>query len=621
MEKEISPGWNGLDDKLFQSLYLIGRLKPGVTTQQATSSTNLLFQQILRSDYLGSNPSQEELNTIRHASIDLTSASHGLSSLRQRFSPPLKILMVIVGLVLLIACANIANMLLARGVVRAREIAVRMALGASRRRIILQLLTESAVLALAGATIGIALAWKAGPLLLRLATPGPNPVPLNLSPDLRVLGFALLITISTALLFGVIPALRATRLQLSPALKDGRGATAAPHRSRLQRSLIVGQIALSILLLTAASLFLRSLMNLTSINTGFDSKNVLVFSLDELAANLKADSNLVRLQQQIESRVKALPAVQADSFSMFTFDQGQWSDTISLPDSGSIAQTKQNVLFNVIGDDFFSTVGLPLQVGRPFSGHDTEATPAVAIINETMQRHFFPNQYAIGHHFGIGGEPSHGNDFEIIGVVKDAKYVNLGESQQMAAYFPYSQRVQYFSNFAVRYTGDKTPVVTAVRQTLAEINPAILVRHVSTLEDQVNGSIATPRLIAQLSAFFGLVAVFLSSIGIYGLISYSVLRRTSEIGIRLALGARTTSLLWMVLREAALLLSIGILVGVPVALLSTRILRKLLYQLSPNDPWALVLAVVAVAAMALLAAWLPARRASRVDPIIALRCE
>jgi predicted permease len=446
-------------------------------------------------------------------------------------------------------------------------------------------------------------------------------VPLNLSPDLRVLGFALLITISTALLFGVIPALRATRLQLSPALKDGRGATAAPHRSRLQRSLIVGQIALSILLLTAASLFLRSLMNLTSINTGFDSKNVLVFSLDELAANLKADSNLVRLQQQIESRVKALPAVQADSFSMFTFDQGQWSDTISLPDSGSIAQTKQNVLFNVIGDDFFSTVGLPLQVGRPFSGHDTEATPAVAIINETMQRHFFPNQYAIGHHFGIGGEPSHGNDFEIIGVVKDAKYVNLGESQQMAAYFPYSQRVQYFSNFAVRYTGDKTPVVTAVRQTLAEINPAILVRHVSTLEDQVNGSIATPRLIAQLSAFFGLVAVFLSSIGIYGLISYSVLRRTSEIGIRLALGARTTSLLWMVLREAALLLSIGILVGVPVALLSTRILRKLLYQLSPNDPWALVLAVVAVAAMALLAAWLPARRASRVDPIIALRCE
>ena len=625
MEKEISPGWNGLTEKFFQSLYLIARLKPGVSVEQAGSQTNLLFKQILRSDYVGSNPSPKELASIQHAHINLTSAARGLSRLRYEFSLPLEILMTIVGLVLLIACANIANMLLARGVTRSREIAVRMALGASRSRIIVQLLTESALLAILGSALGIALAWKASAVLLHMATPGPTLVPINLTPDLPVLAFTLLLTVLTALLFGIVPALRATRLELTPALKEGRGSAPRSTRNTLARGLIVGQIALSVLLLAAAGLFLRSLIKLTSTDTGFNKQNVLVFGLDEYAANLPAptpgDNRLVQLQQQIEQRVQSLPGVQSASFSMFTFNEGEWSDDLTMQGVPHTSENSQDVLYNVVGTGFFSTFGLPLLSGREFTTQDTNTTPAVAVINQTMQRRFFGNQSAIGHHFGFGEDPAHSSDFEIVGVVKDAKYVGLGESQEVAAYFPYAQRIQYFSNFSVRYQGDPRPVIAAIRQSIAQVNPNILVSSVSTLAQQVDNSIATPKLIAQLSAFFGALAVFLACIGIYGLLSYSVIRRTNEIGIRLALGAQNNALLWMILRESLLLLAAGLALGLPIALASTGVLRHLLYQLSPNDPWTYALSIIIVAAMTLLAAWLPARRATKVDPMVALRCD
>ncbi|WP_263350783.1 ABC transporter permease [Acidicapsa acidisoli] len=621
MEKEISPGWHGLEDRNFHSLFLIARLKPGETAEQASINTNLLFRQILRSDYAGSYPIQGESTGIQQAHIELTSAARGLSGLRRMFSLPLKILMTIVALVLLLACANIANMLLARGVTRAREVAVRMALGASRARIIVQLLTESALLALIGAAFGIALAWNSSALLLHLATPGETPVPIDLTPDLPVLAFTLLLTVLTALLFGVAPALRATRLELTPTLKEGRGSAPTSTRNTLARSLIVGQIALSLLLLTAAGLFLRSLLRLTSVDTGFDRNNVLVFGLDESAANLPVDNRLTLLQQQIEDRVQSLPGVQSASFSMFTFNEGQWSDDIIVQGIPRSPENSQDVLYNVVGSGFFKTFGLPLLAGRNFSAQDTVKSPVVAIINQNMARHFFPNQSAIGHHFGFGEDPVHSGDIEIIGVVKDAKYVALGEAPEMAAYFPYSQRIQYFSNFTVRYTGDPRPVIAAIRQSIAQINPNILVSTVSTLSEEVDRSIATQKLIAQLSAFFGALAVFLACIGIYGLLSYSVLRRTNEIGIRLALGAQSRALLWMILRESVVLLALGLAAGIPIALASTGILRNLLYQLSPGDPSTFAASVVIVTAMTLLAAWLPARRATKVDPMIALRCD
>jgi predicted permease len=629
MEKEISPGWNGLNDKFFQSNYIIGRLKPGVSVPQASAETNLLFKQILRSDYVGVNPSKKELDSIQHASIELTSAAYGVSRLRRRFSLPLKILMVIVGLVLLIACANIANMLLARGVSRAREVAVRMAIGASRGRIVVQLLTESTLLAFAGALIGVAIAWNASSVLLRMATPGPDPVPINLTPDLTVLGFTLLITVLTALLFGVLPAFKATRLELTPALKEGRGGGTASTRGTLAKGLIVGQIALSVLLLIAAGLFLRSLVKLSSIDTGFNKRGALVFSLDSSTADLPHGSpdeiRSVQLQELIETRVQSIPGVQSDSFAFFTFNQGGWTDLVVFQGVERNRENSKEISFNNVGNGFFSAMGLPIQSGRAFNVHDTQTSPHVAVINQTMAHVFFPNQSPIGRHFGVGDDPAHSKDIEVIGVVRDAKYNELGEKPQMAAYFPCAQNVGFYGNFIVRYSPENTQtkqlIVAQTRQAIAQINANILVSDVSSLEEQVDQSIATQSLIAKLSAFFGILAVFLACIGIYGLLSYSVVRRTNEIGIRLALGAQTGNLLWMILRESVVLLVLGLVIGVPTALATTGVLRNLVYGLSPNDPATFAASIAIVAAMTLLAAWLPARRATKVDPMEALRCD
>lgn len=619
------PGGNALSNKFYQSLDLIGRLKPGVTPAQATAETNLLFHQIMRS-YLGGQPTQKHLDDLAHASVQLTPGGRGISPLGFAFSTPLKILMAIVALVLLIACANIANMLLARGVARAREMAVRMALGASRRRIVFQLFTESVLLAFSGAAIGVALAWKASAMLLNMAAPGPEPVPLNLTPDLRVLGFTVGVTVLTALLFGIFPALRTARLEFTPALKDGRGSSSVASRGVMARSLIAGQVALSVLLMVVAGLFVRSLIHLYDVDTGFDPHDALVFRLDSSTANLPHGADeirSVRLQEQIENSVKAIPGVQADSFAFFAFSDGGWSDQVLFQGIPRTPANGENVNFNITGNGFFSAMGIPLVEGRTYNSEDQQHSPKVAVINQTMARRFFPNRSAIGQHFGIGETPDHPGEFEVIGVVKEAKYYALDEGPQMAAYLPCTQSPGFFSNFVVRYApgANRQEIVSRVRHAIAEINPNILVNSAISLEEQVDDSIATQSLIARLSGFFGVLAVFLACIGIYGLLSYSVARRTSELGIRVALGAQSHALLWMILRESLFLLILGLAAGVPIALGTTRYLKSLLYELSPLDPMAISIAVAAVAVMTLAAAWLPARRATRINPVQALRAE
>lgn len=627
MEKAFSrPGWNGLGANFFQSLYLIGRLKPGVTAIQASTETNLLFNQIIRS-YLGPQPSQKHLDDLAHASVQLTPGGRGVSYLRYAFSVPLEILMAIVALVLLIACANIANMLLARGVARTHEVAMRMALGASRRRIVFQLFTESVLLAILGAVAGTAVAWKASAVLLKMATPGPDPVPLSLTPDLTVLGFTLGIAVATALLFGMLPAFRATGVEFTPALKDGRGSSSATTRGALARSLIVGQVALSVVLLVVAGLFVRSLIHLSDVDMGFDKHNVLDFSLDSSTANLPhgtADEiRSVRLQEQIEDRVQSIPGVQTDGFAFFTFNQGGWTDLVLFQGIPRTQENGHDVFFNITGKGFFSTMGIQLVEGRLFNAQDTQTSNKVAVINETMARRFFPKGSAIGHRFGIGEIPDHPGEKEVIGVVKDAKYTSLTEGTQMAAYFPCTQNPGFFGNFVVRYApaANRQEIISRTRHAIAEINSNILVNNITSLEEQVDGSIATQSLIGRLSTFFGIVAVFLASIGINGLLSYSVARRTSEFGVRLALGARSHTLFWMILRESILLLALGLAIGVPIALSSTRILKSQLYELSPIDPTAISVAIAAVSVMTIAAAWLPARRATKIDPMRALRTE
>jgi predicted permease len=630
MQKEISPGWNGLAEHDFQSLYLFGRQKPGFQLAQAAASTNVLFRQIVRDEFLGGNASAHDLAALQQARVDLTSIANGLPGLRLHYSTPLAILMGIVALVLLIACANIANMLFARGVARGRELAVRQALGATRRRIVVQLLTESCLLSAAGSAVGVLLAWRGLHLLLALISQGPETIPLDISPDYRVLGFTLLVTVVTALLFGIAPALRSTRVELTPALRDGHGASSAASRGALSRSLIVGQVALSILLLALAGLFVRSLRNLSQVDLGFDPHNVTVFSLDEYTANLPLDDRLVQLQEQIEEKVQALPGVQSASFSMFTFNQGNWSNPLTMQGVERTKENGEDVLYNVIGAEYLKTIGIARVVGRDFNAQDNAKSPRVAIVNETLARTFFPNQPPLGHRFCLcnpraGHEQKLDFDTEIVGVVRDAKYVGLGERQHMAAYFPYAQRIQYFGNFSVRSTLPSASLVPAVRKAIAATNPEIAIAQVEPLEAQVQGSIATQRLIGWLSAFFAGLAVFLAAIGTYGLISYSVARRTNEIGIRVALGAQVPALLWMVLRESLALLAVGLVIGVPVALGITRgignVLKGQLFHVNTSDPMAFLAAACVVSVMTIAAAWIPARRATKTDPLTALRCE
>jgi len=630
MEKEISPGWNGLSDHAFQSLYLVGRIKPEVPLAQASESTNFLLRQLIRSEFLGGGGSADDLSKLQKARVDLVSASGGLPGLKLRYTAPLTVLMSIVALVLLIACANIANMLLARGVARARELAVRQALGATRGRIIFQLLTESFLLAAIGSAIGTLLASRGLHLLLALDSQGSRSMPLlDLSPDYRVLTFALAVTVLTAMLFGIAPALRSTRVDLTPTLRGGRGSSSISSRGALSRSLIVGQIALSILLLASAGLFLRSLRNLTRVDLGFDPHNVTVFSLDEYSANLPLDARLVQLQQQIEQKVQALPGIQSAAFSMFTFNQGEWSSPMTAQNVTPNSSNSDDILYNVIGVQYLKTVSIPLLSGRNFTAQDNATSPSVAIVNETLARTFFPDESALGHHFCIcdpnARSPRRDFDIEIVGVVRDAKYVRQGEGLHMAAYFPYTQRIQYFGNFSVRSTVSASSLIPAVRRVIAEVNSQITVAQAEPLSAQVDSSIATQRLIGWLSTFFACLAVFLAAIGTYGLISYSVARRTSEIGVRMALGAQTPALLWMVLRESLILLAAGLLIGVPVALAVVRglasFLKSQLFNVSAMDPIAFLTAALVVTAMTITAAFIPARRATNVDPLIALRCE
>jgi predicted permease len=630
MEKEVSPGWNGLNDKDFQSLYLIARRKPEVSAGQASAETNTLFRQIIRGEYLGAEPSPKELASLKHAEIELTPASRGLSQLRLEMSLPLEILMAVVALVLLIACANIANLLLARGVVRSREIRVRMALGASRSRIIAQLLTESGLLALFGATVGIVFSWRAGVLLLDMASGRHQTVPVDVRPNLQVLLFTLAVTVFATLLFGLVPALGAAGSGRAHPLAEGRGVVSRPLRNRAGAALIVTQIALSLVLLAGAGLFLHSLRNLTDVNTGFDARNVLVFGLDEYAAGYNQDARLAGLEHQIEDRVQSLPGVQAASFSMFTFNEGEWSDPVIAQGVPRTPENSHEVLHNVVGDQYFSTFGLPLLAGRTFNEQDAGQASLVAVINETMAKRFFPGVSPIGHRFGIGEDPSHSGDIEVIGVVKDAKYVTLSEPSQMAAYFPWSQHLQYFSNFSVRYSGEPGAVIKEVRSAIAQVDPHVMVGNVSTLAAQVEDSIGNQQLIAQLSTFFALSATLLVSIGIYGLMSYAVASRTREIGVRIALGAARSSVQWLVLRENLVRASTGVLIGIPFALLGAQLVVKLedphllsrvLYGVGPFDPLAVGLGLLLMLLVSTIAGFLPARRAARVEPMIALREE
>jgi predicted permease len=616
MQKGIPPGWDGYEDSMFESLHLMARLKPGVTMSEANTNVNLLFQQILRG-LPGTPLTQENLQKLDKTNVELSSMSTGFSLLRWQFSEPLKLLMAVVAMVLLITCANIANLLLARSTARAREIAVRQAVGAGRSRLIRQLLTESTVLAATGGLLGIALAAGASRLLVRMVADGRDTLHLNVSVDLRVLLFSLAMTLATALLFGTVPALRATRSNLTESLGDARSQT--PTKGPLARALVVSQVALSFVLLTGAGLFVRSLMNLMNVDAGFHRENVIRLRVDPSSLGYKEDARLTSMYRRIEEQSRAIPGVRAASFSLFTFNEGTWNNPIWV--QGYLEGHRDtDAHHNVVGTDYFATMGIPLLEGRTFGPQDTASSPRVGVIGETMARTLFPKGSPIGQRYGHANAKNAG-DIEVIGVVKDVKYNSLSEASQPGDYLPYAQETRYLSDFEVRYTGDAATVIAGIRQAIHGVDRNLPISDVTTLDRHVSRSVTNQKLVAQLSAFFGILALFLSCIGIYGLMSYFVTRRINEIGLRIALGAGRFRVLWLVLREVLILAAVGVAIGIPVSLAGDRFVSSMLFGLRGADALGLLSAVGLLVVVAVIAGYLPARRASLIDPMVALRYE
>ena len=619
MEKQMPPAhWDGRAVEDFQDLYLIGRLKPGVTDQQASSVVNLLFTQSLQAR-AGAQPNEQRLKDIEAAHIQLTPVSRGLSTLREQFSLSLRVLMGVVALVLLIASANVANLLLAHGAARSREFAVRMAVGAGRMRLVRQLFTESALLALLGGLIGVGLALWGVRLLLLMASDGPEALPVTITPNLRVLGFTIGVSALCAIVFGTAPALRASRIEPNVSLKGGK--TTARLRNPLGKAFVVAQVALSLLLLVGAGLFVRTLINLQNIPSGFKQENAVLFMIDTSATGYKIeDPRLPAMLSEVEQKVKQVPGVQAAAFAFVTFNQGLWTSTAYTREDNLPENESRALRNNIVGPDFFAAMGIPVVEGRGFGPQDTKSSQQVAVVTESMVRKFFPTGSPVGKRFGIDGRES-SERIEVIGVVKDAKYANLKEQFKPMAFYPYVQRPEVLGNLVVRYSGPASAVVPQVRQTIRQIDRNLPVDDVVTLSDQIGRSLVQQKLVARLASFFGLLALLLACVGLYGVMSYGVARRTNEIGIRMALGAQGRSVLWLVLREALLLVVIGLAIGVLASLAVTKTAASLLYELRPNDPLTIVLATLILSAVALLAGYLPARRAARVDPMIALRDE
>jgi predicted permease len=608
-----------LNDPKSHFMNLIGRLRPGVTPRQAEANINVVYQQLLPT-YIGNPPGPDEARLIRTAVVNLTPADKGLSNLKRKYQTPLVILMIVVALVLVIACANVANLLVALGAKRQREVAVRVAIGAGRGRLIRQLLTEGILLSGIAGILGILVALGAGQVLVHLISTGPRALPIGFELDGRVLGFTIAVSLLTGIVFSLAPALRASRVDLIASLKEGKSSMASPRKITFGRAIVVSQVALSLTLLVTAGMLLRSFANLIGAGTGFDRENVLLFKIDSESSGYKQDQRLAALYGQITESVSRVPGVVSGSVSLRSYHEGHWTEGFTVP--GVNLSGDKSVSLNFVTPAFFDTFRIPLLTGRKLEPWDNAASEPVAVIGESFARKAFgAGANAIGRTFLMSPLTDKDQLYRVVGVVRDVKTSDVRDKEENLAYLPLAQAPVYAGTIAVRVQGDPAAVASRVRATIRSIEPNLPIRWTTTLAEEVSDSLVSERALAELSAFFAGLALLLSAIGLYGTISFAVARRTSEIGIRMALGAEQSGVLGMVLKDAMVLLGVGIAVGLPLSIGAGRALGSLLYGLGSFDPVSASCAVVSLAAVTAIAGYLPARRASRVDPIVALRYE
>ncbi len=629
-----APGTEEMTDRRASWLQIIGRLRPGIGRAQAKASMQVLFHQIILEEAkepMIAKASAYDRQEFLKSTIDLLPAATGRSFLRSRMSRPLEVLMAIVALVLLIACGNVANLLLVRAAGRQKEIAVRVALGASRRQIVRQLVVESLMLSLAGGALGVGLAWSGAKALLGFLPQGSAPIGFSAAPDARVLLFNFAVAIVTGLVFGLVPALQTSRPDVGRTLKDQARSVAGTGHARVRKSLVVAQVTLSLLLLIAAGLFIRSLRNLRESGTGIQASNLISFTVDP-SLNGYTGARSIAFFRDLNRNLGATPGVQSAALATNAILANQeWDSTVNVEGYTSKPGEDMNPNFNCVSPGYFATLGVPLIEGRDFDRRDTGTlthkgipfpVPNVIIINQKMAKYFFGDRSPIGRHIGFGNEPGAVADMEIIGVVKDFKYLGVRDRITRQALIPYLA-LPFAMNMTsyVRTSMPPEQAFSLIRRTVANLDPALPVYDMRTLESTIDASLTNERLVASLSALFGGLATLLAMIGLYGVMAYTVAQRTHEIGIRVALGAQRGNVVWLVMREVMVMVGIGFCIGLPAALFASKVVASLLYEVQPNDPVSIAAAVAVLGSVAILAGYIPAVRASRLDPLRALRYE
>ncbi len=623
MKKQVTPLWDDMDNRRSIWLNIFGRLKPGVSAEQAQATLAVTYHNQL-TDELKEMPTASKRFRERYPKnpFKVLPAGNGLSDIRDQTKKPLVVLMIMVGTLLLIACGNIANLLVARAVTRQKEISIRLSLGAGAGQIIRLVLVESVLLSLCGGVLGLLVAQSFGNYLLgALPFPDANQV-FTASPDTRVILFTLGVSLLTALIFGLLPGLKATNPDLFTTLKNAAGSVSASGgQIRLRKGLVVAQITLSLLLLVGAGLFARSLNKLMGLYPGLQVQGILTFSIDPTLSSYSS-ARIYDLNKQLVADLSSLPGVTSVSVA----ENGILNQNIAMKTTlveGYQAKEDENYNpeVNQLTPGFFATLGVPLIAGRDFTLRDDMGAPKVAILSQPCVDHFFKNRNPLGRKIGFAGEKK-GLNIDIVGIVKEAKLTQLKQKPTCYVFTPLLQDENVGgSTFFVRMTNIKSNLASSVRATVAGLDPALPIFDVKTLETQTNEIHYIDRMVAFLSAAFGLLATLLAAVGLYGVMSYSVTRRTREIGIRMALGAKAGGVLWNVLREVLMLATIGIAIALPLVFLLSRYLENQLYEVKGMDPIAIGLSTLVLAVVSVVAGWIPAYRATRVDPLTALRYE
>jgi predicted permease len=617
MQEHFMPGRPWLRRKTASWIRVMARLKPGLTRQQVQPAANMLLQRAMLED--AGSPSENERREIAQRTLLLVDGDKGLSGLRSQASTPLWILTVMVGVVLLIACANLANLLLARASARRREIGVRLAIGAGRARVVRQLLTESIVIAFLGGAAAIAVAWWGSHFIFAMVAEGNSASRLNVTPDARTFVFTSLVALSTALLFGVGPALRGTRVDLNSTLKEGGRGLGGGHW-RTGRVLVAAQVALSVLLLIGTGLFTRTLYGLKTLDLGYGRDNIILMRVDPVSGH-KGD-DIGRVSMDLLAKIRALPGVHSATFS----ENGLFSGTesggpVRIDGFTPASRADRNVRFDQVGPGYFTNVGIPLLAGRDLTEADNPAGPPVVVINESMARFYFGAQNPVGRlvHLEFLGKQA----LTIVGVARDARDHSLRDQVHRRMYVSFLQPIDGLTtaNYEVRTNLDSAVMARQLRAAVRDVDRNMPILSIKPLTTLIDENLRQERIVAKLSILFGSLAAILASIGLYGILAYSVVRRTNEIGIRIALGGSRRAVVWMVLRETFVLVIAGVAIGVPVAIALSRYIATLLFGLKPNDVATIAAVILLMCGIALCAAIAPARRAAGIDPLVALRYE